>query len=193
MDLPDLVRRDFTATAPACKLVGDITYIPTWEGWLFLATVLDCFSKKVVGYAMADHMRTSLVTEALQMAANNTGFTAGETIFHSDRGTQGGFNWSSQRPEPEVGMGRPAGWMTSLTGRSAMKSPGAPSHRREVQRRFWIEIAKGLWAEDAAEVVGVSPAVGTRWFRHAGGMTPFERPGLSGRYLSFKEARRLRY
>ena len=84
-------------------------------------------------------------------------------------------------------MGRPAGWMTSLTGRSAMKSPGAPSHRRQVQREFWIEIAKGLWAEDAAEVVGVSPAVGTRWFRQAGGMTPFERPGLSGRYLSFQE------
>ena len=82
--VPDLVRRDFTATAPGRKLVGDITYIPTWEGWLYLATVLDCFSKKVVGYAMADHMRTSLVTQALQMAANNVGFTAGETIFHSD-------------------------------------------------------------------------------------------------------------
>ncbi len=68
-----------------------------------------------------------------------------------------------------------------------MKSPGAPAHRREVQRQFWIEIAKGLWAEDAAEVVGVSPAVGARWFRHAGGMSPFERPGLSGRYLSFGE------
>ena len=66
----------------------DITYIPTWEGWLFLATVLDCFSKKVVGYAMADHMRTSLVTDALQMAVNNVTFTSGETIFHSDRGTQ---------------------------------------------------------------------------------------------------------
>ena len=64
------------------------TYIPTWEGWLYLATVLDCFSKKVVGYAMADHMRTSLVTQALQMAANNVGFTVGETIFHSDRGCQ---------------------------------------------------------------------------------------------------------
>ncbi len=88
MELPDLVRRDFTATAPGCKLVGDITYIPTWEGWLFLATVLDCFSKKVVGYAMADHMRTSLVTEALQMAANNVAFTSGETIFRSDRGAK---------------------------------------------------------------------------------------------------------
>lgn len=75
-------------------------------------------------------------------------------------------------PDSEVGMGRPAGWMASLTGRSAMKLPGAPSHRREVLREFWIEIAKGLWAEDAAEAVGVSPAVGTRWFRHAGGMSP---------------------
>lgn len=49
--LPDLVNRDFTATAPGAKLVGDITYIRTWEGWLYLATVLDCFSKKVLGYA----------------------------------------------------------------------------------------------------------------------------------------------
>lgn len=87
-DLPDLVRRDFTATAPATKLVGDITYIRTWEGWLYLATVLDCYSKKVVGYAMADHMRTELVTGALRMAARTVPFRPGETIFHSDRGAQ---------------------------------------------------------------------------------------------------------
>lgn len=85
---PDLLNRDFTADAPARKLVGDITYIPTWEGWLYLATVLDCFSKKVVGYAMADHMRTSLCTDALKMASANIDFTSGETIFHSDRGCQ---------------------------------------------------------------------------------------------------------
>jgi transposase InsO family protein len=86
--LPDLVGRDFTADAPGRKLVGDITYIRTWEGWLYLATVLDCFSKKVLGYAMADHMRTELACDALRMAARNFTFTAGETIFHSDRGTQ---------------------------------------------------------------------------------------------------------
>lgn len=94
--LPDLVQRDFTATAPGCKLVGDVTYIATWQGWLYLATVLDCFSKKVVGYAMADHMRTSLVSEALRMAAGRVTFIPGETIFHSDRGAQGGINRSSQ-------------------------------------------------------------------------------------------------
>ena len=86
--LPDLLRRDFTATEPARKLVGDITYIRTWEGWVYLATVLDCFSKKVVGYAMADHMRTELITAALGMAARNGHTRPGITIFHSDRGTQ---------------------------------------------------------------------------------------------------------
>ncbi len=84
----DLVGRDFTADRPATKLVGDITYIPTWEGWLYLATVLDCFSKKVVGYAMADHMRTSLVTDALGMAARSRHIRPGITIMHTDRGVQ---------------------------------------------------------------------------------------------------------
>lgn len=87
-DLPGLVRRDFTADAPATKLVGDITYIRTWQGWLYLATVLDCFSKKVVGYALAEHMRTELVSDALRMAARNLPFREGTTIFHSDRGSQ---------------------------------------------------------------------------------------------------------
>jgi putative transposase len=84
---PDLVGRDFAADAPGRKLVGDITYIPTWAGWLYLATVIDCFNTEVIGYAMADHMRTSLVTDALGMAARNHHLAAG-CIFHSDRGTQ---------------------------------------------------------------------------------------------------------
>src|SRR3954468_13912151 len=87
----------------------------------------------------------------------------------------------------EVLMGRPASWMQELTGRSPMKSPGAPSHRREVEREFWKEIAKGLLAEEAAHAVGVSQAVGARWFRHGGGMSPFDLEAFSGRYLSFRE------
>jgi putative transposase len=86
--VPDLVRRDFTAPAPGLRLVGDITYVRTWEGWLYLATVLDCFSKKVVGYAMADHMRADLVIEALRMAARNIAIERDVTVFHSDRGSQ---------------------------------------------------------------------------------------------------------
>ena len=84
--LADLVGRDFTAPAPGMKLVGDITYIPTWQGWLYLATVLDCHTKQVVGYAMADHYRTPLIVEAIEMAANN-GMIAPDAIFHSDRGS----------------------------------------------------------------------------------------------------------
>jgi len=77
--------------------------------------------------------------------------------------------------------------MIALTGRSPMKSPGAPSHRREIEREFWREIAKGLLAEEAAAVVGVSQAVGGRWFRHGGGMSPMDLAAPSGRYLSFRE------
>jgi putative transposase len=86
-DVPDLVARDFTAERPGTKLVGDITYIPTWQGWLYLATVIDCFNREVIGYAMADHMRTELVTDAPKMAAQNHGLEP-DCIMHSDRGTQ---------------------------------------------------------------------------------------------------------
>jgi IS30 family transposase len=68
-----------------------------------------------------------------------------------------------------------------------MKSPGAPSHRREIEREFWGEIAKGLLAEEAALAVGVSQAVGARWFRHGGGMPSVDLAPLTGRYLSFRE------
>ena len=84
-------------------------------------------------------------------------------------------------------MGRPAGWMEELTGRSPMKSPGKPSLRREVEREFWLKIAEGVSSEDAALAVGVSQAAGCRWFRQGGGMPLFQLTGLSGRYLSFDE------
>jgi putative transposase len=84
---PDLVRRDFTAEAPGLKMVGDITYIHTWEGWLYLATVIDCHTKAVVGWSMADHMKSSLVVNAFKMAATNIELP-GDGIFHSDRGAQ---------------------------------------------------------------------------------------------------------
>ena len=84
-------------------------------------------------------------------------------------------------------MGRPAGWMQKLTGRGAMHSPGAPSLRRDVERQFWKQIATGITSEKAAEDVGVSTPVGTRWFRHRGGMPLFMSHPTSGRYLSFAE------
>jgi transposase InsO family protein len=83
----DLVKRDFTAEAPGTKLVGDITYIRTWAGWLYLATVIDCCTREVIGWSMADHMRTSLICDALTMAAGR-GHLQPAAIFHSDRGSQ---------------------------------------------------------------------------------------------------------
>ncbi len=84
-------------------------------------------------------------------------------------------------------MGRPAGWTTTVTGRSAMRSPGRPAPRREIEREFWKLIAGGVTSEDAAVAVGVSQPVGTRWFRHGGGMPPISLAEPSGRYLSFAE------
>jgi len=71
--------------------------------------------------------------------------------------------------------------------RPPLRSPGTPPHQREVQRLFWIEIAKGLLPAQAAIVVGASQPVGQRWFHNAGGMPPFDLELLSGRYLSFRE------
>jgi putative transposase len=83
----DLVGRDFTADRPGVKLVGDITYIRTWAGWLYLATVIDCHTRQVVGWSMATHMRTSLICDAISMAAGRGGLQP-QAIFHSDRGSQ---------------------------------------------------------------------------------------------------------
>jgi transposase InsO family protein len=84
---PDLIGRDFTAPAPGQKLVGDITYLKTGEGWLYLATVIDLATKMVVGWQLAAHMRTSLITDALDMAIGG-GHAPPGAVFHSDRGAQ---------------------------------------------------------------------------------------------------------
>jgi len=84
--VPDLVNRDFTADAPGQKMVGDITYVPTWEGWVYLATVIDCATRKVAGWAMDDNYRAPLIKSAIEMAARNLGLPA-DAVFHSDRGS----------------------------------------------------------------------------------------------------------
>lgn len=85
--VPDLVKRDFTASAPDQLWVADITYVPTTEGWLYLATVLDAWSRRIVGWAMADTLRTDLVVEAFNMAVWNRRPARG-VVHHSDRGAQ---------------------------------------------------------------------------------------------------------
>jgi len=86
--IPDRVHGQFTAAAPDVLWVGDITYVRTWEGWLYLATVLDVFSRRVIGWAIADHLRASLVCDGLRMAVATRGGHVAGVIFHSDRGCQ---------------------------------------------------------------------------------------------------------
>ncbi|ABM14523.1 Integrase, catalytic region [Mycolicibacterium vanbaalenii PYR-1] len=86
--VPDLLKRDFTAPAPNEKYVGDITYLPLATGSnLYMATVIDCFSGRVAGWAIAEHMRTELVEDALKAADALRGSLAG-AVFHSDHGSQ---------------------------------------------------------------------------------------------------------
>ena len=84
---PDLVKRNFTPEAPDRLWVADITYVRTWEGWLYISFVLDTYSRKVVGWSMANHLKTELVVDAVNMAIYNRRPQPG-LIHHSDRGSQ---------------------------------------------------------------------------------------------------------
>src|SRR5229473_2556596 len=111
---PDLVDRDFSASAPNQLWVADITFIPTAAGFLYLAVVLDAFSRRIVGWAMANHLRTELVLDALGMAIGQRQPT--DVIHHSDQGSQGGINWSSQHNREECCDGRETAVGSSVTG-----------------------------------------------------------------------------
>ena len=110
----DLVNRDFNPASPNVLWVADITYLRTGEGWLYLAAVQDTYSRAIVGWSMATHMRASLVVDALEMALARRRPAPG-LIHRSDQGGQGGFNRSSQRSSErscgeytEAGLG--SGW-----------------------------------------------------------------------------------
>ena len=96
---PDLVDRDFAASRPNQLWVADITYVPTTAGFLYLAVVLDAWSRKIVGWSMASHLRAELVLDAMEMAVGQR--RPRDVIHHSDQGSQGGFKRSSQH-DPEV-------------------------------------------------------------------------------------------
>lgn len=151
----DLIRRDFTVDAAAIntRWCGDITYVPTWEGWLYLATVIDISSRRVVGYATADHLRADLIADALSNAVAARDPEAG-VIFHSDRGCQGGFQWSSQhlgdggvlwrrrrRLQRRSGgvrrVGDDSGRQIGRCGRRCVRQAGR-SHRVRCSERFGV-------------------------------------------------------
>lgn len=97
--IPDLVNRDFRAAEPGAKMAGDITYIQTWEGWVYLALVIDCATRMIIGWAMDDNYKTPLIIRAIRMAARNAELPDG-AVFHSDRGS----NYTSKEFADELGQ-----------------------------------------------------------------------------------------
>jgi putative transposase len=93
---PDLVDRDFTARGPNQLWVTDLTYVPTWSGVGYVCFIIDAFSRRIVGWRVAGHMRTTMVLDALEMARWQRGTRLEGLVTHSDAGSQGGFNWSLQ-------------------------------------------------------------------------------------------------
>ncbi len=102
---PDLVHRCFDAVAPDVLWCGDMTEIVTGEGKVYCASVIDLFSRRALGYALGEHHDAQLVTAALQMAAATRGGDVDGVIFHSDRGSEGGFNRWSQHLDSGGGCG----------------------------------------------------------------------------------------
>ncbi len=139
--LPDLVRRNFEPGAPDVAWVGDISYIGTGQGWLYLATVIDLGSRRLLGYAMADHMRTELVIDALAMAAGARGDQTNGIIFHSDRGSQylGG---DYRKAVAERGMVQSVG-RTGVCWDNSVAESFFSSLKRELVNRYRFEDRAG--------------------------------------------------
>ncbi|KUL21364.1 integrase [Streptomyces regalis] len=130
--VPDLFKRDFTASAPNLKYMGDVTYLPVGDGeHLHFATVLDCFSRRVVGWSIADHMRTDLVADALTMAAHTRGSLKG-AVFHSDHGAQYGPRQFAD-PCAELGVTQSMGAVGTSADNAACESFHAALKRETLQ------------------------------------------------------------
>src|SRR4051812_4257269 len=189
---PNLLGRSFVAERPDAVWLADISYIPTDEGFLYLAALKDMATREIVGWAMADHLRAGLCLDALVMALQRCRPHGGSFAI-ATAGCSPGSSGRRNTLREEVAMAMAIRKRRSdRSGRGALPSPGRPSvARREDHRQFWAAIAAGRSSEDAAVGAGVSPTVGARWFRRAGGMPPSQlapasKP-LSGRSLSFAE------
>ena len=148
----DAVKRRWDTGATDAVWVGDITYLRTWEGWLYLATVIDACSRRVIGWVIADHMRADLVEDALRMAITLRGELPGPVIFHTDRGTQYA---SKQMAEyaPKNGIIRSMG-NTGVCWDNAMAESFFATLKTEYYaRRVWptrkkAALGVGAWIED---------------------------------------------
>ena len=138
----DLVGRDFNPAAPDTTWCGDITYLRTGEGWLFLATVIDLFSRRVIGWSAAAHMRTELVAGALQMAVATRGGAVNGVVFHTDRGSQytsAGFGALCEK----LGVAQSMGATGVCWDNAAAESFFGTLKRELANRRRWATRADG--------------------------------------------------
>jgi transposase InsO family protein len=174
---PDLVERDFSSSGPNELWVADLTYLRCWEGVVFFAFVIDAFSRRVVGWQFAPHMRTDLFLDALRMALHQRGPGADvELVHHSDRGSQGGFKWSSQRSIERSFDGREktgcgSGWEAgdAVAGAAADRSARASSAVLGGDRSRTVE--RGCCGAGRGIGGGRRPVVSRGWrdaVRHAG-------------------------
>lgn len=131
----DLVRRDFRPAAPNVLWVADITYLRTWEGWLYLAAVQDAFSRTIVGWSMADHMRAQLVIDALQMGIARRRPQPG-LIHHSDQGSQF-VSLAFGQAAGEAGIARSMGSKGDCFDNAVAESFFATLKKELVRRRSW--------------------------------------------------------
>ncbi len=149
---PDAAKRRWDTGVLNAVWVGDITYLRTWEGWLYLATVIDAHSRRVIGWAIADHMRTDLVQAALKMAITLRGDLPDQVVFHTDRGTQ----YASEQMSTFAaanGITRSMGY-TGICWDNAMAESFFATLKTEFYyRRVWptkaaAQQAVGAWIED---------------------------------------------
>jgi len=207
------VQRDFTAPAPNRLWVGDLSYLRCWEGGVYFAFIIDAFSRRVVGWQLASHMRDTLVLDALRMALGLREHGADvQLVHHSDAGSQGEFNWSSQRSIEEgcdgqaegMGVGSDGSAGDAVAGASAGGARGASAavlggdcswaEQRGGRDRGgcvaggWCPVVSGGWWDAACQSGAVVGAVSV--VRGARGDRAFARAG-SGRARDRPAARAL--
>lgn len=145
---PDLVGRDFTATSPDQLWVADFTYLRCWQGLMFFSFVIDVYSRRIVGWQLADRMRTSLVLDALRMALSRRRRGAEvQLVHHSDRGSQGGFKGSLQR----------LGVRSLDTGPCRIRSLAAAGGRVTLHPRRRLRSPKEIPITSTAEAPSTAP------------------------------------
>ena len=132
---PDLVRRDFHATRPDQLWVADITYVRTWQGWLYVAVVVDTYSRRVVGWSMRDDLRAELVVDALEMAVWRRQPPAG-LVHHSDRGSQY-TSWAIGRTLRESGILQSMGSRGDAYDNAQAESFMSTLKTELIDRRSW--------------------------------------------------------